>query len=81
MASKPCSDLELLDGLHLVLPLMSVGLPGEQDLAYVVGTVDVSSGPDIQEHIGHDGSSMICSRTSYAPPVSQAERTPLSDSS
>ena len=60
------------DGLHLFLPLICAGLAGEQDLSYVVGTVHVSSNPGIQEHIGRDGNSMICSRTSYAPSVSHA---------
>ena len=68
-------------GFNLHLPLMSAGLAGQQELAYVVGTVYFSFRPGIQEHIGHDGNSMICNRTSYAPPVPEAGRTPLRHSS
>ena len=45
------------EGLRLLLS-MSAGLPGQQALAYVVGTVHVSSCSGIQEHIGHYGNTM-----------------------
>ena len=48
---------------------MYAGFAGEQDMAYVVGTIHVSSNPGIKELIGHDGNSMICNKTSYAPSV------------
>ena len=42
----------------------------EQKLAYVVGIAHVVSSSGIQEHIGHDGGTMIRSTTSNASPLS-----------